>query len=36
MTDGGSGQHGLGVTLGSGQAFEAFDGPFDLQSTSGP
>jgi hypothetical protein len=34
MTDGGSGQHGPGVTIGSGQAFEAFDGPFDLQSAS--
>jgi Omp85 superfamily domain/Surface antigen variable number repeat len=36
LTDGGSGKRGLGVTVGSGQAFDTFEGPFDLQSTSGP
>jgi hypothetical protein len=36
LTDGGSGQHGPAITLGSGQGFETFTGPFDLQSTSGP
>ena len=36
MTDGGSGKRGPGITLGSGQGFDAFTGPFDLQSTSGP
>jgi hypothetical protein len=36
LTDGGSGTHGPGVTLGTGQAFDTFTGPFDLQSTSGP
>jgi outer membrane protein assembly factor BamA len=36
ITDGGSGTHGPGVTLGTGQAFDPFSGPFDLQSTSGP
>jgi len=36
LTDGGSGKRGIGVTLGSGQGFDAFSGPFDLQSTSGP
>jgi hypothetical protein len=36
LTDGGSGRHGPGVTLGTGQAFDPFSGPFDLQTTSGP
>ena len=36
MTDGGSGTHGPGVTIGTGQAFTPFVGPFDLQSTTGP
>jgi len=36
MTDGGSGTHGVGVTIGTGQAFTPFVGPFDLQSTTGP
>jgi Omp85 superfamily domain len=36
LTDGGSGTHGPGVTLGTGQGFDTFTGPFDLQSTSGP
>jgi Omp85 superfamily domain len=35
MTDGGSGTHGPGVTIGTGQAFTPFVGPFDLQSTTG-
>jgi hemolysin activation/secretion protein len=36
LTDGGSGTHGPGITVTTGQAFDAFSGPFDLQSTSGP
>jgi len=36
ITDGGSGNYGPGVTISSGQGFSAFDGPFDLQTTSGP
>jgi Omp85 superfamily domain len=36
ITDGGSGKHTPGITLGSGQGFDAFTGPFDLQSTTGP
>lgn len=35
ITDGGSGKHGPAVTIGAGQAFDAFAGPFDLQTTSG-
>jgi hypothetical protein len=34
ITDGGSGQRGIGVSLSSGQGFTAFTGPFDLQTTS--
>ncbi|MGH7899795.1 MAG: BamA/TamA family outer membrane protein, partial [Candidatus Binatia bacterium] len=34
LTDGGSGQHGAAVSIGAGQAFDAFSGPFDLQTTS--
>ncbi len=36
ITDGGSGTHGPAVTIGTGQAFDPFTGPFDLQSSSGP
>jgi hypothetical protein len=36
LTDGGSGTHGPGITVTTGQAFDTFSGPFDLQSTSGP
>jgi Omp85 superfamily domain len=36
LTDGGSGTHGPGITITTGQAFGTFTGPFDLQSTSGP
>jgi outer membrane protein assembly factor BamA len=36
ITDGGSGTHGLGVTISSGQGFTPFSGPFDLQTVSGP
>ena len=35
ISDGGSGRHGPAITLSSGQAFDAFDGPFDLQTNSG-
>jgi hemolysin activation/secretion protein len=35
ITDGGSGNHGPAVTFSSGQAFDAFDGPFDLQTSTG-
>jgi Omp85 superfamily domain len=34
ITDGGSGNHGVGITASSGQGFSAFSGPFDLQSSS--
>jgi len=36
ITDGGSGKRSPGITLGSGQGFDPFTGPFDLQSTTGP
>jgi surface antigen Omp85-like protein/surface antigen-like variable number repeat protein len=35
LTDGGSGQHGPAVSIGAGQAFDAFSGPFDLQTATG-
>ncbi len=35
VRDGGTGETGPGVTFGAGQAFSAFSGPFDLQTTSG-
>jgi hypothetical protein len=36
LTNGGSGAHGPGITITTGQAIDPFSGPFDLQSTSGP
>ena len=34
ITDGGSGQRGIGVSLSSGQGFTPFTGPFDLQTNT--
>jgi len=36
ITDGGAGKHGPEIVFGSGQSFETFVGPFDLQSTTSP
>jgi hypothetical protein len=36
LTNGGSGAHGPGITITTGQAIDPFVGPFDLQSSSGP
>ncbi len=34
ITDGGSGHHGPEISFSSSQAFDAFDGPFDLQTNT--